>query len=105
MSPHRSAIFLQHSRSAAVISASGTTHAITGSAENHTAREKTATLINSFNITSLSTANSKTQQAGKGFIRLTGSHRNYFAIGGFEPSTTTDSILLETREKALHGHS
>ena len=81
MSPHRSAIFLQHSRSAAVISALGTTHAITGNAANNTASEKTATLINSFNIASLSTADSKTQQAGKGFIRLTGSHRNHFRRG------------------------
>jgi hypothetical protein len=49
MSPHFSAIFLQHSRSAGVIAALGTTHAITGSAANNTARAKTATLVHSFN--------------------------------------------------------
>jgi len=67
MSPHCSAIFLQHSRSADVIAAPGNTQAATGSAASISARAETATLINSFNITSLSTADSKTQQAGKGF--------------------------------------
>jgi hypothetical protein len=67
MSPHCSAIFLQHSRSADVIPAPGNTHAATGSAANISARAETPTLINSFNITSLSTTDSKTQQAGKGF--------------------------------------
>src|SRR5258708_21739971 len=67
MSPHCSAIFLQHSRSADVIPARGNTQAATGSAANMSARVETPTLINSFNITSLSTADSKTQQAGKGF--------------------------------------
>jgi hypothetical protein len=67
MSPHCSAIFLQHSRSADVIPAPGNTHAATGSAANISARAKTPTLINNFNITSLSTIDSKTQQAGKGF--------------------------------------
>jgi hypothetical protein len=50
ISPHRSAIFLQHSRSAAVIAASGTTHAITGNAANNTAKPKTPTFCTSFNI-------------------------------------------------------
>jgi hypothetical protein len=67
MSPHCSAIFLQHSRSADVIPAPGNTHAATGSAASISARAETPTLINSFNISSLSTADSKTQQAGKGF--------------------------------------
>src|SRR5437868_5722190 len=35
MSPHCSAVFLQHSRSAAVIAALGTAHAITGNAANN----------------------------------------------------------------------
>jgi hypothetical protein len=67
MSPHRSAIFLQHSRSAEVIAAPGKTQAATGSAANMSARTETPTLINSFNITSLPTSNSKTQPVGKGF--------------------------------------
>jgi hypothetical protein len=67
MSPHRSAIFLQHSRSADVIVAPGNTHAATGSVASINARAVTPTLINSFNITSLSTADNKTQQARKGF--------------------------------------
>jgi hypothetical protein len=67
MSPHCSAIFLQHSRSADVIAAPGNTHAATGSAASISARAETPTLINSFTITSLSAAESKTQQAGKGF--------------------------------------
>jgi hypothetical protein len=64
MSPHCSAIFLQHSRSADVIAAPGNTHAATGSAASISARADTLILINSFNITSLSSADSKTQQAG-----------------------------------------
>jgi hypothetical protein len=67
MSPHRSAIFLQHSRSVDVIAAPGNTQAATGSAANMSARAETPTLINNLNITSLPTADSKTQQAGKGF--------------------------------------
>jgi hypothetical protein len=67
MSPHCSAIFLQHSRSVDVIAAPGNTHAATGSAASISARAETPILINSFNITSLSTTDSKTQQAGKGF--------------------------------------
>jgi len=67
MSPHCSAIFLQHSRSADVIAAPGNTQAATGSAASISARAETPTLINSFNITSLSTTDSKTQQTGKGF--------------------------------------
>jgi len=70
MSPHCSAIFLQHSRSVDVIAVPGNTHAATGSAASISARAKTPSLINSFNITSLSTTDSKTQQARKGF-RLT----------------------------------
>jgi len=72
MSPHCSAIFLQHSRSAEVIAAPGDTQAATGSAANISARAETPTLINHFNITSLSTIDSKTQQqAGKGVGRHT----------------------------------
>lgn len=67
MSPHCSAIFLQHSRSADVIAAPGNTQAATGNAASISARAETPILINSFNITSLSTPDSKTQQAGKGF--------------------------------------
>jgi hypothetical protein len=67
MSPHCSAIFLQHLRSADVISAPGNTHAASGSAASINARAETPTLINSFNNPSLSTTNSMTQQAGKGF--------------------------------------
>src|ERR1700687_4489242 len=70
MSPHCSAIFLQHSRSADVIAAPGNTHAATGSAANMSARAETPTLINSFNITSLSTIDRKTKQVGKGFSLL-----------------------------------
>jgi hypothetical protein len=55
MSPHCSAIFLQHSRSADVITAPGNTQAATGRAANINARAETPSLINSFNITSLST--------------------------------------------------
>ena len=67
MAPHCSAIFWQHSRSADVIAALGNTHAATGSPASISARADTPSLINSFNITSLPTADSKTQQAGKGF--------------------------------------
>ena len=67
MSPHCSAIFLQHSRSADVIAAPGNTQAATGSAASISARAETPTLINNLNITSLSTTDSMTQQAGKGF--------------------------------------
>jgi hypothetical protein len=67
MSPHCSAIFLQHSRSADVIAEPGNTQAAIGSAANMSARVETPILTNSFNITSLSTAENKTQQAGKGF--------------------------------------
>jgi hypothetical protein len=67
MSPHCSAIFLQHSRSTDVIAAPGNTQAATGSAANMSAKAETPILINSFNITSLSTTGSKTQPAGKGF--------------------------------------
>jgi hypothetical protein len=66
MSPHCPAIFLQHSRSADVIAAPGNTQAATGSAASISAKAETPTLINSFNITSLSTADRRTQQAGKG---------------------------------------
>src|SRR5260370_15305147 len=64
MSPHCAAMFLQHSRSADVIAAPGNTHAATGSAASISARAKTPSLINSFNITSLSATDSTTQQAG-----------------------------------------
>jgi len=67
MSPHCSAIFLQHSRSAEVIAAPGNTHAATGNAASISARAETPSLINSFNIISLSAADGRTQQAGKGF--------------------------------------
>ena len=50
MSPHCPAIFLQQSRSAAVIAALGTTHAITGSAANNTAKAKTPTFCTSLNF-------------------------------------------------------
>src|SRR6266446_5329487 len=70
MSPHCSAIFLQHSRSADVIDVPGNTHAATGSTASISASAETPTLINSFNITSLSTPDSKTQQARKGFSLL-----------------------------------
>jgi hypothetical protein len=53
MSPHRSAIFLQHSRSADVIAAPGNTQAATGSAASISARAETPSLVNSLNITSL----------------------------------------------------
>jgi hypothetical protein len=49
MSPHCLAIFLQHSRSAGVIAAFGTAHAITGSAPNNTAKARTPTLRMSVN--------------------------------------------------------
>jgi len=58
---------LQQSRSAEVIVAPGNTQAATGNAASITARAETATLINSFNTTSLSTTDGMTQQAGKGF--------------------------------------
>jgi hypothetical protein len=50
VSPHCPAIFLQHSRSAAVIAALGTTHAITGSAANNTAKAKTPILRTNVNV-------------------------------------------------------
>src|SRR5712671_217086 len=53
MSPHCSAIFLQHSRSADVIAAPGNTHAATGSAASISARTETPTLIASFTPISL----------------------------------------------------
>jgi hypothetical protein len=49
LSPHRPAIFLQHSRSAGVIAALGTAHAITGNAANNTAKTKTPNLRISVN--------------------------------------------------------
>jgi len=52
MSPHRSAIFLQHSRSAAVIAAPGNTHAATGRAANISARAEIPSLNS--NLTSVS---------------------------------------------------
>jgi hypothetical protein len=61
MSPHCPAIFLQHSRSADVIAAPGNTHAATGSAASISTRAETPSLIDSFNITSLSTGDNKTQ--------------------------------------------
>jgi hypothetical protein len=67
MSPHCSAIFLQHSRSADVFAAPGNMQAATGSAASISASAETPTLINNLNITSLSTTDSMTQQAGKGF--------------------------------------
>jgi hypothetical protein len=67
MSPHCRAIFLQHSRSADVIAAPGNTQAATGNAANMSASAETPTLIKSFNINSLSTTDSETQQEGKGF--------------------------------------
>jgi len=70
ISPHCSAIFLQHSRSADVIAAPGNTQAATGKAASISAKAETPTLISSFNITSLSTTDGKTQQAGKGFSLL-----------------------------------
>jgi hypothetical protein len=63
MSPHCSAIFLQHSRSADVIAAPGNTQAATGSAASMKARAETPTLINSFNPTSLSTTDSEMQHS------------------------------------------
>jgi hypothetical protein len=65
MSPHCPAIFLQHSRSAAVIAALGTTHAITGKPANNTARAKTATFCNSFNIISVAATVSWMQPEAK----------------------------------------
>jgi hypothetical protein len=50
MSPHCSAIFLQHSRSADVIAEPGDTQAATGSAASINARAETPTLINNLNI-------------------------------------------------------
>src|SRR5438132_10442442 len=50
MSPHCPAIFLQHSRSAAVIAALGTIHAITGNPANSTARAKTLSSIDVFRV-------------------------------------------------------
>jgi hypothetical protein len=76
MSPHCSAIFLQHSRSADVIAAAGNTQAATGSAASVSARAETPTLTNHLTINSLSATNRKTQQPatnrktqqpGKGF--------------------------------------
>jgi hypothetical protein len=53
LSPHCSAIFLQHSRSADVIPAPGNTQAATGSVANNTARAKTAKFCTSFNVISV----------------------------------------------------
>jgi hypothetical protein len=50
ISPHCSAIFLQHSRSAEVIVAPGNAHAATCNAASISARAETPTLINSFNV-------------------------------------------------------
>ena len=51
--PHRSAIFLQQSRSAAVIAAPGNIQPTTGSAAKISASIKTPTFPNNFNIASL----------------------------------------------------
>jgi hypothetical protein len=48
MSPHCSAIFLQHSRSADVIPAPGNAHAATDCATSISARAETPNLIDSF---------------------------------------------------------
>jgi hypothetical protein len=53
MSPHCPAIFLQHSRSAAVIDALGNAHAITGNAANNTAKARTPILLIGRNTISL----------------------------------------------------
>jgi hypothetical protein len=53
MSPHCPAIFLQHSRSAAVIAAFGTAQAMTGSAANKTAKPKMPTLRMRSNATNV----------------------------------------------------
>jgi hypothetical protein len=91
MSPHCSAIFLQHSRSADVIAAPGNTQAATGSAASISARAETPALINNLNITSLSTTDSKTQQAGKGFtlIPVTRSARPRI-----ERNASTETVVL-----------
>jgi hypothetical protein len=94
MSPHCSAIFLQHSRSADVIAAPGNTHAATGSAASISARAETPTLINSFTITSLSTAETKTQQAGKGFTFRRSRESFLF---GCPLASNMDSLVLLTR--------
>src|ERR1700681_2915636 len=67
MSPHCPAIFLQQSRSAAVIAALGNAHAITGSAANNTVRAKTATLWTGFNIISVAATASWTQTEAKSY--------------------------------------
>src|SRR5258708_1339509 len=54
MSPHRSAIFFQHSPPADVLPSPRNTQTATGSAANMSARAETPTFIKSFNITSLS---------------------------------------------------
>jgi hypothetical protein len=46
MSPHCSAIFLQHSCSAAVIAALGNAHAITGNAANNIAKRENPDFAN-----------------------------------------------------------
>jgi hypothetical protein len=53
MSPHCSAIFLQHSRSATVIAALGNAHAITGNAANNIANARTPILLMDRNTASL----------------------------------------------------
>jgi preprotein translocase subunit SecG len=58
MSPHCLVIFLQHSRSAGVIAASGTAHAMTGSAANNAAKTKTPVLYMTFNAISLAATES-----------------------------------------------
>ena len=67
MSPHCLAIFLQHSRSAAVIAALGTAHAITGNAANNTVNATTPSLRMSVNTVILAAAANQTQQTVKGF--------------------------------------
>jgi hypothetical protein len=91
MSPHCSAIFLQHSRSADVIAAPGITHAATGSAANMSTKAETPILIDSFNITSLSTSESKTQQAGKGFSLLPSGES---ARPRIERNARTETVVL-----------
>ena len=61
ISPHSPAIFLQHSRSAAVMAELGMAHATTGKAANSTVRAKTPILLMTVNSTILAASVTRAQ--------------------------------------------
>src|SRR6266481_6553908 len=101
MSPHCSAIFLQHSRSADVIAAPGNTHAATGSAASISARAETPTLIASLTPISLVQSLEATDQEKFQMICLIWSLRSDFLASHLASIDKFAAILrlVTSREK------